>query len=134
MPSGTMEKMDCGQCWDCEANDECPAKLNEEEAKKKIEEMLKIQKTKYQELMDKVPEEDLIDKEDLNKLFHVIKSKGYLSTETSQECNMIKWAISNSFNKKGQDEDILIKCHEFFAFTINLANMFLVHYRTKDDY
>lgn len=132
MPAGTIDKMDCGQCWDCEANDQCPAKL-QEEAQKKIDEMLKIQKTKYKELLDNVPDNQIINKDDLDKLFHVIKDKGYLSTETSQESNMIKWAISNSFNKKGQDEDILIKCHEFFAFTMNLANMFLVHYRTMDE-
>ncbi len=102
------------------------------EQQKQIDEVLK--KTDYKQLLDDAPiDVKMVEKDDLDKLFYVIKSKGYLSTETAQECNMIKWAISNSFNNKDKDEEVLKKCHEFFAFTLNLANMFLLHYRTCEN-
>jgi len=35
--SSEESKEDCGQCWDCEKNKDCPAKIKEKEMKEKLE-------------------------------------------------------------------------------------------------
>ena len=100
--------------------------LNNSSNQDLLDEMLKKEKKNLNVPDDiKCPE---INIDHLDKLFATIKDKGYMSINTSQEVNLIQYAISETYNHKEQKE-VLDMCHNFFPFILNLANMFLVHYK-----
>ncbi len=70
--SVSSEGDDCGQCWDCSKNDECPAKLSEEQEKK-----LKEIKKQMNKEIDKIvqPDINLKNTNDYKKLEEDLKGK-----------------------------------------------------------
>lgn len=71
----SISSEDCGQCWDCEENKDCPAKIKEEEVKKKLQE--KIDSMIKKEVNDKMKVPDRMEhpafKELKNPDFHKLK-------------------------------------------------------------
>jgi hypothetical protein len=66
---------------------------------------------------------------DLDSLLKAMKEKGGIKLENCNEIEVIRWAICESVKDEKIKEASLI----LFNTTLNLANMFLIHYNSSTD-
>ena len=77
----------------------------------------------------KKEEKQLPEINDFGDLLMEIKQRGGLSLENCQEITQIRWAIFEAH----KNEEIRNASLQMFNMTLNLANMFLIHYNRNLD-
>ena len=118
--SSEEEGMDCGKCWDCEAEPACPAKIKDmKNAEKKIQKMIKeevdkivkpktdLRETKEFVSLSEMTEEEkskLTDLEKINKVAIAFHRNGGINLENIIELKQLVILVSATAEMEGFKE------------------------------
>jgi len=110
--SSEEDKMDCGQCFDCEANPDCIAKKKEQIDKMIKEEVDKVAQPKknlkqsedYKKLEDNFKENELSNEDKINAFGKFIYENGGIDVNNIIEFKQLVILIGSTDQMKGYEE------------------------------